>query len=81
MLYLFLGGNLCNEDIKNLKKWAIDPSLTEHKQKYLTKQGIKDLTTLGERFKNYLPELFQADSDKYIVSYRNTLSNYSPIFF
>ncbi|XP_076234196.1 multiple inositol polyphosphate phosphatase 1 [Calliopsis andreniformis] len=53
---------LCEKDIENLKRWRMNSSLNTENKEFLTEQGINDLTFIGKRFKNYLPELFQADS-------------------
>lgn len=49
------------------------------KKKYLAKQGEEELLSLGERFNNYFPEIFQtspADVSriKYKVSFRGVIS-------
>lgn len=73
-LCLLLDGTLCQKDLEKLRTWKLDPNLQKNKTKFLTKQGQIDLTSLGERFKNYFPELLQSNpvdtlDEKYKVSF------------
>lgn len=73
MLYLFLDVSLCEEDLELLKTWKVDPNLSVETNKYLARQGEKDLQSLGERIKDSFPQLLQNDSgdlpvDKFEVS-------------
>ncbi|OAD62582.1 Multiple inositol polyphosphate phosphatase 1 [Eufriesea mexicana] len=68
-------GSLCQKDLEKLKSWKLNPDLSVEKWKYLTKQGEEDLSSLGERFKNYFPEIFQsssADVSKTKYKFRST---------
>lgn len=55
--------SLCEEDLELLKTWIVDPYLSTETSKYLSKQGERDLESLGKRIKGSFPELLENDSD------------------
>lgn len=61
-------GNLCVEDLENLRNW--EPSYVEEQAKYLVSAGENELINLGERMQSRLPDLFPEyfDNKSYKVS-------------
>lgn len=67
--FWFVGGHLCDKDLQNLKNWSPESDLMVQYSKYLTLQGEKDLSTLGERVRERFPELFDVNKpENYKVS-------------
>lgn len=69
-------GELCNEDVENLKAWKIDPCINSNASKYLTEQGKNELEALGRRFRNYFPTLFQTDDSAEMKEYKFRSTNF-----
>ena len=61
-------GSLCEDDLDNLSEWKFLANVTE--DKFLVKEGYKELQGLGDRFQDRFPNLLTRpfDNDSYIVS-------------
>lgn len=72
--FRFIGGHLCDKDVQNLKNWSPEPGLMAQFHKYLTSQGEKDMSGLGERVRTRFPELFDVNKpENYkVISKRHT---------
>ena len=61
-------GTLCEDDLDNLAEWKFLANVTE--DKFLVKEGYKELKGLGDRFQDRFPSLLTRpfDNNSYIVS-------------
>ncbi len=71
-------GSLCKKDIKNFEEWTFRANVTD--DKFLTREGYKELKGIGDRFQNRLPDLLSKPfvNSSYIV--RRKCSNYNSLF-
>ncbi|XP_012256732.2 uncharacterized protein LOC105686456 [Athalia rosae] len=51
-------GRLCDEDIKNLEDWRMDPGVNVNNADTITAQGVEDMNLLAKRIRANFPELF-----------------------
>ena len=60
-------GNLCKDDVENLKNWILYANITA--DKYLRKEGFKELKNLGDRFQERFDKLITRPfkNESYIV--------------
>ena len=62
-------GALCADDLDNLSGWKFRANVT--KDKYLVKEGYKELKSIGERYQERFPDLLTRPfvNESYIVSF------------
>lgn len=67
-------GMLCKDDIENLEKWTFLANITD--DKFLVKEGFKELEDIGDRFQDRFPKLLTKpfNNASYSVSFLSVVS-------
>lgn len=67
--YYIADGRLCNTDLENLRRWQLNPNLTDVLANYLTAQGEQDMRLLARRLQSEFPEILRPDPQT--ISFEN----------